>query len=83
VAVHTARHTRQFQEWRRSAERVTGAWNAWRAADRHDGTVCYRVFVDALADEERTAAELERVVGLSQAGDEAANTEPRAGRTTW
>ena len=62
----TLRQTEQLQEWRRSAQRVTRAWNAWLAADRGDRAIRYRVFVAALADEETAAAEVERMVDLAE-----------------
>jgi hypothetical protein len=76
----TIRHTQQLQEWRRSAQRVTRAWNAWLAADSHDRAIRYRVFVGALADEETAAAALERGTGLPEAGQDVTDTEPRVGR---
>jgi heme oxygenase len=54
-------------EWRRSAQRVTRAWNAWLAADHRDRGVRYRAFVAALADEERAATEVERMIELADA----------------
>ena len=48
----TLRQTQQLQDWRRSAQRVTRAWNAWLAAESRDRAVRYRAFVAALADEE-------------------------------
>ena len=48
----TLRQTQQLQDWRRSAQRVTRAWNAWLAAESRDRAIRYRVFVAALADEE-------------------------------
>lgn len=51
----TPPQTRELMEWRRLAQRVTRAWNAWLAADRRDRGVRYRAFVAALADEERAA----------------------------
>jgi hypothetical protein len=63
----TLRQTQQLQEWRRSAQRVTRAWNAWLAADRHDRAIRYGIFVAALADEERTAADVQRMVTLPDA----------------
>lgn len=74
------RHIQQLQEWRRAAQRVTRAWNAWLAADSRDRAIRYRVFVAALADEETTALELERISGLPQAGGYVTTTGPRAGR---
>lgn len=55
-------------EWRRSAQRVTRAWNAWLAAESRDRGVRYRAFVAALADEERAAGEIERMIDLAEAG---------------
>ena len=76
----TLRQTRQLQEWRRSAQRVTRAWNAWLAAESRDRALRYHVFVAALADEERAAAEVERMVDLADAGGCVTPTEPRNGR---
>lgn len=76
----TLRQTQQLQEWRRSAQRVTRAWNAWLAAESRDRALRYRVFVAALADEERAAAEVERMVDLADAGACVTTTEPRNGR---
>ena len=64
----TRGQTRQLMEWRRSAQRVTRAWNAWLAAERRDRGVRYRAFVAALADEERAAAEIECMIGLGEGG---------------
>ena len=76
----TLRQTQQLQDWRRSAQRVTRAWNAWLAAESRDRAIRYRVFVAALADEERAAAEVERMVDLADAGQCVTTTDPRNGR---
>ncbi|HWJ50299.1 MAG TPA: hypothetical protein VNR42_04720 [Solirubrobacteraceae bacterium] len=77
----TLRQTQQqLQEWRRSAQRVTRAWNAWIAAETRDRAMRYRIFVAALADEERAAAEVKRMVELADAGRCVITTEPRNGR---
>lgn len=60
--------THPIEEWRRSAQRVTRAWNAWLAADRHDRDSCYRAVVAALAEEERAALEMERVTQQHEDG---------------
>ncbi len=64
----TLRQTQQLMEWRRSAQHVTRAWNAWLAADRRDRGERYHAFVAALADEEHAATEVERMIGLGEAG---------------
>jgi hypothetical protein len=74
------RQTQQLEEWRRSTQRVTRAWNAWLAAERRDRATRYRIFVAALADEERAAGEVERMVDLADAGACVATTDPRNGR---
>ena len=56
------RESRQWLAWRRSAQRVTRAWNEWLAADRRHRSEIYRSYLTALAEEERAAAEVERVV---------------------
>lgn len=64
----TLRQAQQLQGWRRSAQRVTRAWNACLAADSRDRATRYRDFVAALADEERAAAEVERIVDHADGG---------------
>lgn len=54
--------TQQVDEWRRSAQQVRRAWNAWLAADTSDQALAYDAFVDALAEEEVAAGEVERIV---------------------
>lgn len=71
------RQTQLLQEWRRAAQRVTRAWNSWLAADSRDRNVRYRAFVAALGDEERAAAEVERLVELPQAAQCVIATDPR------
>jgi len=61
-------HSRQFDEWQRAAQRVRRAWNAWLAADGHQRRVWYGAFVQALAEEERAAAEVERLTKREVAG---------------
>ena len=57
----------QWQTWRRAAQRVSRAWNEWLAADGRDRLELYRRYVGALAEEERAAAALERVLYGGQA----------------
>jgi heme oxygenase len=57
-----------MMEWRRAAQRLTRAWNAWLAVGGSDRGVRYRAFEAALADEERAAAEVERMVNRAEAG---------------
>ena len=56
------RESGQWLAWRRSAQRVTRAWNEWLAADGRHRPDIYRSYLTALAEEERAAAEVERVV---------------------
>jgi hypothetical protein len=77
VPERTPRQTQQLAEWRRSAQRVARAWNAWLAADGPDRPIRYRVFEAALADEERAAGEVERMVYLGDAGARVTTTEAR------
>lgn len=63
-----------IEEWRRSAQRVTRAWNAWLAADRDDRDSCYRAVVVALAEEEEAAVEMERMTQRPEAGEYVATT---------
>ena len=77
----TLQQTRELHDWRRSAQRVTRAWNAWLAAESGDRASRYRAYVAALADEERAAAEVERMVDLGDdAGACVTATDPRKGR---
>ncbi len=69
--------TQRLIEWRRSAQRVTRAWNAWLAAEGRDRGVRYRAFAAALADEERAAAEIERGIELPQAEQCVTTADPR------
>ena len=71
------RQTQQLQDWRRSAQRVTRTWNAWLAAERRDRAVRYHAFVAALGEEERAAAEVERMVELPDAGQCIPTSAPR------
>ena len=73
----TLRQTQQVMEWRRSAQRVTRAWNAWLAAEARDRSARYLAFVVALADEERAAMEIERMIGFAEAGRCVATADPR------
>jgi hypothetical protein len=72
--------TQQLQEWRRSAQRVTRAWKAWLAAEGRDRGVRYHAFAAALADEERAAAEVERMIEIPQAAGHV-TTPPDPGRS--
>jgi hypothetical protein len=49
----------QLLDWRRSAQKVTRAWNAWLAADARDRAARYTDYAAALAAEERAAARVE------------------------
>ncbi|MGB0092082.1 MAG: hypothetical protein WBP81_06065, partial [Solirubrobacteraceae bacterium] len=53
------------------------AWNAWLAAESRDRGVRYRAFVAALEDEERAAAEVERMVDLPDARERITTNDPR------
>ncbi len=75
----TPRQTRQLMEWRRSAQRVTRAWNAWLAAERRDRSTRYRAFVVALADEEWAAVQMERTIALAEAKRCVTTADPRDG----
>jgi hypothetical protein len=79
------RQARQWQTWRRSAQKVTRAWNEWLAANSRESTELYRRYVSALAEEERAAAAIAQTVNLgANAQDPRACIAPtaRSGRTT-
>ena len=52
----------QLHDWRRSAQRVTRAWNAWLAAEGRDRDARYSDYEAALAAEELAAAKVERML---------------------
>jgi hypothetical protein len=60
------RQAEQLLDWRRSAQKVTRAWNAWLAADARDRPARYTDYAAALAAEERAAARVERMLGSGQ-----------------
>ena len=71
--------SRQWQTWRRSAQKVTRAWNEWLAGGRLQRAELYRRYVSALADEERAAAAIAQTVGLgANAQDPRACVAPTA-----
>lgn len=55
---------RDWRAWRRSAQNVTRAWNAWLASDTRNRGESYRRYLAALAEEERAAAEIKRAIYL-------------------
>ena len=65
------RDARELGNWRESAQRVTRAWNAWLAADRPARGWCYDDYEEALAEEERAAAQFERMLQLAKAAQQA------------
>ena len=52
------------------AQNVTRVWNEWLAADRRQHASIYHRYISALAEEERAAAVVERVVNPTAAGRE-------------
>jgi hypothetical protein len=62
------------ETWRGSAQRVTRAWNAWLAADRPERGGRYRAYEEALAEEERAAARVERMLELAAADSKRSRT---------
>ena len=73
----TLLQSQQMMDWRRSAQRVTRAWNAWLAAEVRDRSARYRAFVVALADEERAAMEIERMTGFAESRRCVTTADPR------
>jgi GAF domain-containing protein len=47
-----------MQEWRRAAQRVARAWNAWLAAGRRERADAHAAYLEALRGEERAAHRL-------------------------
>jgi hypothetical protein len=56
------RPSRQWETWRRCAQKVTRTWNEWLAAHGRDRAELYRRYISALAEEERAAAEVQSTV---------------------
>jgi hypothetical protein len=70
-------HDATLRAWRRSAQLVTRAWNAWLAAEARDSDARYRAFMAALATEARAATELERLSVRGEAEHGAAAIDTR------
>jgi hypothetical protein len=64
----------RLEEWRRSAQRVTRAWNSWLAAERRDERALYHTFVLALADEEDAAARAQLIIQAAAVSESATPT---------
>jgi hypothetical protein len=62
------------ETWRGSAQRVTRAWNAWLAADRPERGGRYRADEEALAEEERAAARVERMLQFAASDSKRSQT---------
>ena len=73
----TLRQSQQLMEWRRSAQRVTRAWNAWLSRSRARSPRLHCAFAVALADEERAAMEIERMIGFADPGRCVTTAGPR------
>ena len=64
------RQTREWWQWQTCAQDVTRSWIEWLAADRFRSAECYGRYVSALDQEERAAAEFERVfLGTARGGE--------------
>jgi hypothetical protein len=71
--------SRQWNAWRRSAQKVTRTWNEWLAADGRERDTSYTRHISALAEEERAAAEIELLLKLGgEAKDASVCTGPAA-----
>jgi hypothetical protein len=71
--------SREWNAWRRSAQKVTRTWNEWLAADGRERNASYTRHISALAEEERAAAEIELSVKLDvEAKDASVCTGPTA-----
>ncbi|MGO9971603.1 MAG: hypothetical protein ACLP01_01985 [Solirubrobacteraceae bacterium] len=55
------RQSREWDAWRRSAQKAKRAWNEWLAADRRARAELWRCYISAADEEERAAAKLERM----------------------
>jgi hypothetical protein len=63
AGIETGRLRRlKWEAWRRSAQKVTRAWNEWLAASRRERAEFYGRYLSALAEEERAAIDLQRAV---------------------
>jgi hypothetical protein len=60
--------SRQRDSWRRSAQKVTRAWNEWLAADGRQRPQLFGCYVRALTEEEQATAALERMLHLGARG---------------
>jgi hypothetical protein len=54
--------SRAWQAWPRSAQKANRAWSEWLAAERAGRDRLYYCYVCAVAEEERVAAELQRII---------------------
>jgi hypothetical protein len=69
--------SRQWNAWRRSAEKVTRTWNEWLAADGRERDASYTRHISPLAEAERAAAEIELLLKLDvEANDASVCTGP-------
>ena len=66
------------ETWRGSAQRVTRAWNAWLAADRAERGGRYRAYVEVLAEEDRAAARVERMLQFADSESKRSQTTAEA-----
>jgi hypothetical protein len=55
-------------------------WNEWLAAECCNGARCYRRYVEALAEEARAAADLERIVTAARPQKREAHVECRSAK---
>jgi hypothetical protein len=70
------RPSRQWETWRRCAQKVTRTWNEWLAAHGRDRAELYRRYISALAEEERAAAGLERAMYRDARAQDADHASP-------
>ena len=71
------RQTQQLEDWCHSGQQVSRAWTLWLVADRADQRLRYRALAAALADDERVAGQVERMIGMPDGGESGAHTESR------
>lgn len=64
-----------IETWRESEQRVTRAWNTWLASGRPERSRRYRAYEAALEDEAQAAEQVERMLQIAAAGQQAESND--------